>query len=409
MGGRFHSLSSRLLHSYHIWMSVSPETLAKYEAVIGLEVHVQLATRTKIFCACPTGFGAPPNTNVCPVCLGLPGALPVLNRHAVEMAIQAALGAELPGPRVLRLRAQELLLSGPAQGLPDLAVRQAAGRARLRRHRSRTATRKRIGVTRVHMEDDAGKSIHDGFQRFRPLHLCRPEPLRHAADRNRQRARHAQRRRSLRLPHRAEAGACSSSTSPPATWRKATCAATPTSRCACKGAEKFGTKAEVKNLNSFRFLKLAIDYEIERQIELSKAAAAWCRKRASSIPTPAKPSACAARKHAHDYRYFPEPDLVPLRISEAWLSRDPVHHAGTAARQARAVHRANTACASTTPQVLTQSRELSEYFERRGEGLGRRRQAGGQLGHGRSGGRAQGRRQGDRRVARRAPTSWANW
>ena len=184
----------------------TPEMIARYEPVIGLEVHVQLATATKIFCGCPTSFGAPPNTNVCPVCLGLPGALPVLSREAVELAIKAALALNCTHPPALALRPQELFLSRPAQGLPDLAIRRAVGRARLRRHRGGRRA-KRIGVTRVHMEDDAGKSIHDGFTRFRPLLLRGPEPLRHAADRNRQRARHAQLRRSLRLPHRGEAGA----------------------------------------------------------------------------------------------------------------------------------------------------------------------------------------------------------
>ena len=99
-----------------------PEEIGKYEPVIGLEVHVQLNTRTKIFCGCPTGFGAPPNSNVCPVCLGLPGALPVLNRRAVEMAIQAALATHCKVNRVFPLRAQKLLLSRPAQGLSDLAI-----------------------------------------------------------------------------------------------------------------------------------------------------------------------------------------------------------------------------------------------------------------------------------------------
>ena len=108
----------------------TPEAIARYEPVIGLEVHVQLATATKIFCGCPTSFGAPPNTNVCPVCLGLPGALPVLSREAVELAIKAALAFNC-AVRKIAFRAQELLLSRPAQGLPDFDVRRAAGRARL--------------------------------------------------------------------------------------------------------------------------------------------------------------------------------------------------------------------------------------------------------------------------------------
>ncbi len=100
-----------------------PELIAKYEPVIGLEVHVQLGTRTKIFCGCPTGFGAAPNTNVCPVCLGLPGALPVLSREAVELAIKAGLALNCTYPRPLAFRAQELFLSRFAQGLSDFHVR----------------------------------------------------------------------------------------------------------------------------------------------------------------------------------------------------------------------------------------------------------------------------------------------
>ncbi len=118
----------------------SPDAIARYEAVIGLEVHVQLATATKIFCGCPTSFGEPPNTNVCPVCLGLPGALPVLSRHAVELAIKGCAGAQLPHPPGIAFRAQELFLSGPAQGLSDLAIRRAVLRGRLCGYRSRPAS-----------------------------------------------------------------------------------------------------------------------------------------------------------------------------------------------------------------------------------------------------------------------------
>ncbi len=189
--------------------SVAPsaEVISRYEPVIGLEVHVQLATATKIFCGCPTSFGAPPNTNVCPVCLGHPGrAAGAEPRRRWNWRSRAALALNCQVrahsrfarknyfypdlPKGYQISQYDEPLA--EHGFVDIVVDGAA---------------RRIGVTRVHMEDDAGKSIHDGFQRFGPLLLCGPEPQRHAADRNRQRAGHAQLRRSLRVSHRAEAGA----------------------------------------------------------------------------------------------------------------------------------------------------------------------------------------------------------
>ena len=244
----------------------SAEAIARYEAVIGLEVHVQLATATKIFCGCPTSFGAPPNTNVCPVCLGLPGALPVLSRPAVELAIKGALALNCEVRRHSRFARKNYFYPDLPKGYQISQYDQPLAEHGYIDIEVEGVT-KRIGVTRVHMEDDAGKSIHDGFRRFRPLFLRGPQPLRDAADRDCQRPRYAQLRRSLRLPDPVEAGArihrcldLRHGKGPPALRRQRLRAP--------KGRNKLGTKAEVKNLNSFRFLKQALDYEIARQVAL---------------------------------------------------------------------------------------------------------------------------------------------
>ena len=165
----------------------------KYEPVIGLEVHVQLLTETKIFCCCSTQFRRSSEHECLP---GLPGHARSAARAEPEgRRVRGARGdgAELPDQRDFDLCAQELLLSRPAQGLPDFAVRQAAGRAWLHRDQASDGSKKKIGITRVHLEEDAGKSLHDGFPDCRRQDLHRPQPLRRAADRNRQRARHRRR------------------------------------------------------------------------------------------------------------------------------------------------------------------------------------------------------------------------
>ena len=338
----------------------SPEDIAKYEPVIGLEVHVQLNTRTKIFCGCPTGFGAPPNTNVCPVCLGLPGALPVLNRRAVEMAIQAALAMHCRVNPYSRFARKNYFYPDLPKGYQISQYDQPlAGHGWLEIFVGGAA--KRIGVTRIHLEDDAGKSIHDGFKdsdRYTYVDLNRSgTPLIEIVSEPDMRSSEQAYEYLSELKQVMQYVGVSECDMEKGQLR---CDANVSVRL--KGAEKFGTKAEVKNLNSFRFAKMALDYEIARQVALLESGGKVEQETRLYNVATGETAGMRSKEHAHDYRYFPEPDLVPLRVSDLWL--DQVRKTMPelpADKRKRFIE--SFGLRPYDAQVLTATRSISDYFE----------------------------------------------
>jgi aspartyl-tRNA(Asn)/glutamyl-tRNA(Gln) amidotransferase subunit B len=338
----------------------SAEAIAKYESVIGLEVHVQLATRTKIFCGCPTSFGAAPNSNVCPVCLGLPGALPVLSRAAVELGMRGALALNCAIRPVSRFARKNYFYPDLPKGYQISQYDQPLGeRGWVDIVVDRV--RKRIGVTRVHMEDDAGKSQHEGFRdsdRYTYVDLNRSgTPLIEIVSEPEMRSSGEAFAYLTELKQNIQFVQASTCDMEKGHLR---CDANVSVRP--WGAEKFGTKVEVKNLNSFRFLKLAIDYEIARQVGVIEGGGRIHQETRLYDSDAGVTVGMRSKEEAHDYRYFPEPDLLPLRISEKWQAEIRATMPELpGAKRARFIE--SYGLREYDAEVLTSTRALAEFYE----------------------------------------------
>src|SRR5438270_717960 len=291
----------------------------KYEVVIGLEVHVQLLTETKAFCGCSTKFGAPPNTNVCPVCLGLPGALPVLNNRAVEFATLAALA--------LNCEIRETsIFARKNYFYPDLPKGYQISQydKPLAEHGfidiESSSGKKKIGITRVHLEEDAGKSLHDGFvgagettaidlnRSGVPLIEIVSEPDIATPD---EAYEYLTRLKEIIL----YTGVSDVNMEEGSLRCDANVSVRP------RGQKAFGTKTEVKNVNSFRFIREALEYEIERQVDVIEGGGKITQETRLYNSIEGKTYSMRSKEQAHDYRYFPEPDLLPLVVDEKWRAK----------------------------------------------------------------------------------------
>jgi aspartyl-tRNA(Asn)/glutamyl-tRNA(Gln) amidotransferase subunit B len=340
---------------------ISPAVREKYEPVIGLEVHVQLLTKTKIFCGCSTQFGAPPNTNVCSVCLGLPGALPVLNKQVVEFAVLAAqaLGCQVRETSIFARKNyfypdlpkgyQISQYDKPLAEHGKIDIKVGDGPA------------KTIGITRLHVEEDAGKSLHEGFRDSAsntyidlnrsgvPLIEIVSEPDMRSPD---EAYEYLTRLKEIIL----YTGVSDCNMEEGSLRCDANVSVRP------RGQEKFGTRTEVKNVNSFRFIREALEYEIARHIEVIEDGGTIQQETRLYNSSEGRTYGMRSKEQAHDYRYFPEPDLLPLIVDSRWqeAGRKTLPELPEA-RRARMV--SEYGITQQDAQVLTASRMLADQFE----------------------------------------------
>jgi aspartyl-tRNA(Asn)/glutamyl-tRNA(Gln) amidotransferase subunit B len=340
--------------------SIPPEVMARYEAVIGLEVHAQLQTLTKAFCACSTKFGDAPNSNTCPVCLGLPGALPVLNKRVLQLALRASLAIGCKIEERSRFARKNYFYPDLSKGY-QISMYELPLATQGALEIEVGGEKKRIGITRLHMEEDAAKSLHEGFgdsDRWSyidfnrcgvPLIEIVSEPdLRAPAE------AYAYLTALKQILEYMEVSDCNMEEG------SLRCDANVSVRL--RGAAKLGTKAEVKNLNSFRYLAHALEYEIERQIGVLESGGKIEQETRLWNVAAGRTEPMRSKEFAHDYRYFPDPDLLPVSIAEATIA-DVRREMPELPGAKRARFQSEYGISAYDAGVLTDSRALADYFE----------------------------------------------
>jgi aspartyl-tRNA(Asn)/glutamyl-tRNA(Gln) amidotransferase subunit B len=339
-------------------MSVATPTA--WEIVIGLEVHAQLLTRSKMFCPCPTVFGAAPNTQTCPVCLGMPGTLPVINRRAIEFGVRTALAFNLGINAACRFARKHYYYPDMPKNFQISQYEEPLAEDGWLDIDVDGGTR-RIGIQRLHLEEDVGKLVHEGTLETAPSSLVdfnrAGVPLMETVSKP-----------ELRSPEEAAAylrafravllylGVCDGNMEEGSMRCDANVSIRP------RGATELGTKVEIKNLNSFRHVQRALEFEVKRQAQALESGERIVQETRLWDADRGYTRAMRSKEFAHDYRYFPEPDLVPLKLDATFVD-DIRGELPELARQRRQRFVSQHGVPAYDAEVLTQSRALAEYFE----------------------------------------------
>ncbi len=336
-------------------------TATAYETVIGLEVHAQLTTRSKMFCGCPTTFGAAPNTQTCPVCLGLPGTLPVINRRAIELAVRAALAFELRVNDTCRFARKHYYYPDMPKNYQISQYEEPLAEDGVLAIDVEDGGTRRIGIQRLHLEEDVGKLVHEGTLETAHASLVdfnrAGVPLMETVSRP-----------DLRSPEEAAAylrafravlvdlGVCDGNMEEGSLRCDANISLRP------RGASALGTKVEIKNLNSFRNVQRALEFEVKRQAAALDAGQSIAQETRLWDADRGYTRSMRSKEYAHDYRYFPEPDLVPLVLDAAVVDRERTE-LPELPRSRRDRFVARYGLPAYDAAILTQTRALAEYFE----------------------------------------------